>query len=119
MTLSVTESELVAVIDCVQDLLFKRRVLESIGLQVELLMVLRVDNRGVVDLVNNWSVTGCMCHSITVRTNFLRELKEQGFIFICRKGSQLSKLGKVNMVKSLILLLEPSNSHHAADHHAD
>jgi hypothetical protein len=61
-TLSVTESELVAAIDCVQDLLFERRVLESIGLQVELPMILRVDNRGVVDLVNNWSVTGRTHH---------------------------------------------------------
>ena len=57
-TLSVTVSELVAAIDCVQDLLFERRVLESIGLQVQLPMILSVDNRGVVDLVNNWSVTG-------------------------------------------------------------
>jgi hypothetical protein len=79
MTLSVTESELVAAIDCVQDLLFERRVLESIGLQVELPMILRVDNRGVVDLVNNWSVTGRTRH-ITARINFLRELKEQGII---------------------------------------
>ena len=58
MTLSVTESELVVAIDCVQDLLFERRVLESIGLQVQLPMILSVDNRGVVDLVNNWSITG-------------------------------------------------------------
>jgi hypothetical protein len=79
MTLSVTESELVAAIDCVQDLLFERRVLESIGLQVELPMILRVDNKGVVDLVNNWSVTGRTRH-ITARINFLRELKEQGII---------------------------------------
>ena len=78
-TLSVTESELVVAIDCVQDLLFERRVLESIGLQVQLPMILSVDNRGVVDLVNNWSVTGWTRH-ITVRTNFLRELKEQGII---------------------------------------
>ena len=32
-----------------------------------------------MDLVNNWSVTGCMCH-IMVRTNFLPKLKEQGLI---------------------------------------
>ena len=57
-TLSVTKSELVAAIDCVQDLLFERRVMESIGLRVRLPMILSVDNRGVVDLVNNWSVTG-------------------------------------------------------------
>ena len=59
-TLSVTESELVAAVDCAQDLLFERRVLESIGLRVELPMILQVDNRDVVDLLNNWSVTACM-----------------------------------------------------------
>ena len=68
-----------AAVDCVQDLLFKRRVLELIGLRVELPMILQVVNRGVADLVNNWSVTGCMCH-ITVGTNFLHEHKEQGLI---------------------------------------
>jgi hypothetical protein len=78
-TLSVTESELVAAVECVQDLLFEKIVLESIGLQVEVPMVLKVDNRGVVDLVNNWSVTGRTRH-IAVRINFLRELKEEGLI---------------------------------------
>ena len=78
-TLSVTESELVAAVDHVQDLLFERRVLESIGWRVQLPMILNVDNRGVVDLVNNWSVTGRTQH-ITVLTNFLRELKEENII---------------------------------------
>ena len=58
-----------------QDLLFKKRVLELIGLQVELPIVLRVDNKGVVDLVNNWSVMG-WTHHIMVQTFFLRELKQ-------------------------------------------
>ena len=78
MTLLVTKSELVAAIDCVQDLLFEKGVLESIGLQIELPMILSVDNRDVVDLVNNWSVTG-WTHHITVQT-FFTELKEQGII---------------------------------------
>jgi hypothetical protein len=78
-TLSVTESELVAACDCVQDLLFEKRVLESLGLKVETPMILQVDNKGVMDLANNWSVGGRTRH-ITVRTNFLRELKEQGLL---------------------------------------
>ena len=53
--------------------------MESLGLRVELLMILQVDNQGIVDLVNNWSVTGCT-HPITVRTNFLHKFKEQGLI---------------------------------------
>ena len=42
-------------------------------------MILHVDNRGVVDLVNNWSVTGWTQH-IMAQINILRELKEQGII---------------------------------------
>ena len=55
-TLSVTESKTVAAVECAQDLLFEKRVLELIGLKVKLPMILHVDNKGIVDLVNNWSV---------------------------------------------------------------
>ena len=78
-TLSVTESELVAAVSAAQDMLYEMRVLESIGLKVQLPMVLEVDNKGVVDLANNWSVGGRTRH-ISVRVNFLRELKEQGLL---------------------------------------
>jgi len=78
-TLSVTESELVSAMSCAQDMLFEMRILESIGLKVKLPMILEVDNKGVVDLANNWSVGGRTRHA-TVRTNFLRELKEQGLL---------------------------------------
>jgi hypothetical protein len=77
--LSVTESETVSAVSCVQDMLFGKSVLESIGLKVELPMVLKVDNKGVVDLVNNWSVGGRTRH-ITTKVNFLRELKEEGVL---------------------------------------
>jgi hypothetical protein len=40
-------------------------------------MILRVNNKGVVDLVNNWSVTRRTRH-ITAKINCLRELKEEG-----------------------------------------
>jgi hypothetical protein len=80
-TLSVTEAELVAAVSCAQDLLFEKRVLESIGLKVRVPMILNVDNKGVMDLANNWSVSGRTRH-ITVRTNFLRELKEQGLLIV-------------------------------------
>jgi hypothetical protein len=78
-TLSVTESELVAAVSAAQDMLYEMRVLESIGLKVQLPMVLEVDNKGVVDLANNWSVGGCT-HHISVHVNFLQELKEQGLL---------------------------------------
>ena len=85
-TLSVTESELVAAVDCAQDLLFEKNVLESLGLKVQVPMLLQVDNKGVLDLANNWIVGGRTRH-INVRTIFLRELKEQGRVVDCRMDS--------------------------------
>ena len=54
---------------------------QSMKLQVELPMILEIDNRGAVDLANNWSVGGRTRH-VDVRQNFLRELKEQGIIIV-------------------------------------
>ena len=55
MLLSVTEAETVAGVQCVQDMLYVKRLLESMGLLVELPMILEIDNSGAVDLANNWS----------------------------------------------------------------
>jgi len=51
------------------------------GLQVELPMVLEMDNKGAVDLANNWSVGGRTRH-VDVRNYFLRELKDEGVLSI-------------------------------------
>jgi hypothetical protein len=42
-------------------------------------MILEIDNKGAVDLANNWSVGGRTCH-IEVRQYFLQKLKEEGLI---------------------------------------
>jgi hypothetical protein len=51
------------------------------GLQVEIPMVLEMDNKGAVDLANNWSVGGRTRH-VDVRNYFLRELKDEGVLSI-------------------------------------
>ena len=79
VTLSVTEAEFVAGTECVQDMLFTKSLLESMGLKVDLPMQLYIDNQGAVDLVNSWSATGRTRH-VAVRIAFLRELKEQGIL---------------------------------------
>ena len=79
VTLSVTEAELFAAVACAQDLVFKKHALESMGLKVQLPMILKIDNKGAVDLANSWSVRGCTRH-MDCRVNYLRELKEQGII---------------------------------------
>jgi hypothetical protein len=68
-------------VEVVQNMLFACRVLESIGLLVEKPMVIEVDNKGAVDLVNSWTATGRTRH-IATRINFLRELKEEGTISV-------------------------------------
>ena len=79
--MSVTEAELIAAVECAQDMLFAKQVLESMGLKVKTPMILKVDNKGAVDLANNWSSAGRTRH-VAVRVNFLRELKEQGDLLV-------------------------------------
>ena len=79
VTLSVTEAETVSAVQCVQDMLYVKRLLESMELQVELPMILEVDNRGAVDLANNWSAGGRTRHMQT-RMFFLRDLQEEELV---------------------------------------
>jgi len=62
VTLSVTETELAASVMVAQDMLSIYKHLESIGLSVQLPILLEMDNKGAVDLANNWSVGGRTCH---------------------------------------------------------
>ncbi len=75
VALSVCEAEQTAGVLCAQDMMYVRNVLESMGLKVKLPMILEMDNKGGVDLANNWSIGGCTRH-VDVRQCFLRELKE-------------------------------------------
>ena len=79
VTLSVTEAETAAAVTCAQDMIFVKKILESMELQVHLPMILEVDNKGAVDLANNWTVGGRTRHT-EVRVNFLRELKDEGIV---------------------------------------
>eukprot|EP01082_Thalassiosira_pseudonana_P002606 g2934.t1 g2934 contig12:1094397-1094723(+) len=62
-------------------MLYAYNILKSLGLKVELPMILEMDNKGAVDLANSWSVGGRTRH-IDVRMHFLRELKSQGLLVI-------------------------------------
>ena len=81
VALSITEAEFIAGIECAQDMLFAMRVIEGLGLKVKKPMVLEMDNKGAVDLANNWSVAGRTRH-IATKIAFLRELKEQGILIV-------------------------------------
>jgi hypothetical protein len=82
VALSVTEAELIAAVSYTQDMMYAKRILESFGLFVKLPMILEIDNKGTVNLINNWSVGGRTRH-VETRQLFLRGLKEQS-IFIVR-----------------------------------
>jgi hypothetical protein len=73
--LSSCEAELNAAVVCIPDMLYAKNLLELIGLRVQLPIVLEIDNRGTVDLINSFSVGGRTGH-IDVKQCFLRELKE-------------------------------------------
>ena len=79
VTLSVTEAECLAATSCIQDMLYGMRFLESLGLKVKKPMTLYMDNKGGVDLFNNWSISG-HTRAISVRLAYVRELKEMGIV---------------------------------------
>jgi hypothetical protein len=98
-TLSVTEAELCSGVDCVQDMLFAMRVIESIGLRVRKPMMLTIDNKGAVDYANNWSSSGRMRHAC-IKLSFIRELKEKGVINVnwCKSEEMPADLFTKNLV---------------------
>jgi len=75
VALSLCEAELNAAVLCAQDMIYGKNLLELVGLKVQLPMVLQMDNKGAVDLINSFSVGGRTRH-IDVKQCFLRELKE-------------------------------------------
>ena len=54
--LSSYKAELDAAILCVQDMIYGKNLLESVGLKVQLPMVLEMDNKGALDLIKRFSV---------------------------------------------------------------
>ena len=81
IALSIMKAKLYAVVQCVMDVMIMWRVLCCLGLQVELLMVLEVDNKGAVDFCSNWSVAGRTGH-VELKQYYLRELKKAGTLKI-------------------------------------
>ena len=70
-----TEAECTAGVACAQDMLYIMQVIESVGLDVEKMMVFKMNNKGAVDLANNWSVGGHERH-IDLQSHFLWELNK-------------------------------------------
>jgi len=77
--LSTTEAELYALVSCVQDMIYLKQLLESMGLTVKTHIIIRVDNKGTVDLANGWSTGGNLKH-VEVRQFFIHDLREEGVL---------------------------------------
>ncbi len=58
IALSVCKAEQTLGMLCAQDMLYTKTVLDLMGLKVKLSMILEMDNKGAVNLANNWSVGG-------------------------------------------------------------
>ena len=71
-----TEAELIAACECAQDMIQVKQIVSSLGLEVKTPLKLYMDNHGVVDLVNMWSVGGHTCH-VDAQSWWLRNLKEE------------------------------------------
>ncbi|KAL7579260.1 hypothetical protein ACA910_011419 [Epithemia clementina (nom. ined.)] len=78
-TLSIAEAELVAAVDCATIMMFVMQLLEGMGLKVQKPMLHKMDCKGAIDLIHNWSTSGRTRH-IDVRYHYLRELNEAGII---------------------------------------
>jgi hypothetical protein len=89
VALLVTEAELFAATNNAQDMFYTTRIIESLGLHVQLPMILEVDNKGAVDLVNNYSVGGRTRH-VETRQYFLRQLKEENIIKVIWTPGELN-----------------------------
>ena len=74
-------AELYAIVQCSQDMLYVMRLLQSMGLKVKLPMVLKADNKGAVDIANNWSIGGRTRH-IEVKQYFICDLKAKGILVV-------------------------------------
>ena len=77
--MSTTEAEIIALVQCVQEMMYVMKLVESLGIKVRKPIMVHSDNNCAVDLINGWSVGGGTKH-IDCRIMFLRELKKEGII---------------------------------------
>ena len=87
VTLSSTEAEYYAISECAKELIFLKHVIESMGIKVELPIVIKTDNVGAIYLSNNYTTSQRTKH-IDVRVHFVRQFIEDGIFKIEFVGSE-------------------------------
>jgi hypothetical protein len=81
VTLSSTEAEWVSLSEAVKDIVFVLNICESISIDVELPVTVRVDNVGANFMSNNVTTTSGTRH-VDIRTKFVKEYQVDGKIKI-------------------------------------
>jgi hypothetical protein len=81
VTLSSAEAEFVALSEAAKDIKFVTQILESMGIKIELPIVVRVNNIGAIFMSENVSTTSRTRH-VDVRYHYVREYVEDGFVKI-------------------------------------
>ena len=62
VALSVTEAETIVAVSCANDMLHVMRIIQALDLEVELSIILKVKNSGVVNIANSWTSGGRTRH---------------------------------------------------------
>ena len=81
VTLSSSEAEFVALSEAAKEVKFVYQVLTSMGIKVELPIIVRVDNVGAIFIGSNVAISQRSKH-IDIRYHFVREFVHEGFIKI-------------------------------------
>ena len=81
VTLSSSEAEYVALSEVAKNIKFIYMILESMGIKVELPIIVRVDNNGAIFMSENLAVSQRTKH-VDIRYKFVNEFVEDGFLRI-------------------------------------
>lgn len=81
VTLSSTEAEYFACSEAAKEVMFIKNVLETMGIEVKLPMIIKVDNTGAIYLANNYTA-GQRTKHIDIRVHYVREYIHDGIIKI-------------------------------------
>ena len=90
VTLSSTEAEYFAMSEVVKEIMFAKQVLESMGIAVQLPIIVRVDNVGAIYLSKNFALSQRTKH-IDIRRHFVREYVEDDIVKIIFVKSELNR----------------------------
>jgi len=81
VTLSSSEAEFVVLSEAAKEVKFIVQIMQSIGIEVKLPVIVRVDNVGAILMAENLTTSQCTKH-VDIRYHFVREFVEDRFIRI-------------------------------------